>query len=119
MLVYDGTGLVLIWKRLGGGGGGGSSGYFVMSKDTWDGDLYSAAGARGLNPLGAADKLCLTELTMLTSWHGYSTKSNGQLVASMVHAFLCNGGSGCNNLQPATTYYFANAGDPRAGGASF
>ena len=28
-------------------GGGGSSGYFVMSKDTWNGDLYSAAGARG------------------------------------------------------------------------
>jgi hypothetical protein len=34
-----------------------------MSKDTWNGDLYSAAGARGLSPLGAADKLCLTELT--------------------------------------------------------
>ena len=44
-------------------GGGGSSGYFVMSKDTWNGDLYSAAGARRLSPLGAAVKLCLTELT--------------------------------------------------------
>jgi len=50
--------------------GGGSSGYFVMSKDTWNGDLYSAAGARGLSPLGAAGKLCLTELTTLTSWRG-------------------------------------------------
>src|SRR5215472_10164794 len=43
--------------------GGGSSGYFVMSKDTWNGDLYSAASTGGLSPLGAADKLCLTELT--------------------------------------------------------
>ena len=32
-----------------------------MSKDTWNGDLYSAASAS--SPLGAADKLCLTELT--------------------------------------------------------
>src|SRR6202030_3425252 len=38
-------------------GSGGSSGYFVMSKDTWNGDLYSSAGAGGLSPLGAADKL--------------------------------------------------------------
>jgi hypothetical protein len=101
-------------------GGGGSSGYFVMSKDTWNGDLYSSAGAGGLSPLGAADKLRLRELTTLTSWQGYSTaRSNGQLVASKVHAFLCNGGSGCNNLQPETTYYFASAGDTKAGGTSF
>jgi hypothetical protein len=101
-------------------GGGGTSGYFVMSKDTWNGDLYSAAGAGGVSPLGAADKLCLRELTTLTSWQGYLTaKSNGKLVASKVHAFLCNGDNGCNNLQPETTYYFANAGDTRAGGASF
>ena len=49
-------------------GGGGSSGYFVMSKDTWNGDLYIAAGTRGLSPLGAADKLCLTDSR--TSWRG-------------------------------------------------
>jgi hypothetical protein len=97
-------------------GVGGSSGYFVISKDTWNGDLYSAAGG----PLGVADKICLTELTTMTNWQGYSTaKSNGQLVPSKVHAFLCASGSGCNNLQPATTYYFANAGDTRVGGASF
>src|SRR5262245_26722410 len=36
-------------------GGRGSSGYFVMSNDTWNGDLYSAAGTGGLSPLGAAD----------------------------------------------------------------
>jgi len=99
---------------------GGSSGYFVMSKDTWNGDLYIAAGTRGLSPLGAADQICLTELTTLTSWQGYSTaKGNGQLVASKVHAFLCDGGGGCNNLQPESKYYFANAGDSRAGGAFF
>jgi len=91
-----------------------------MSKDTWNGDLYSVAGAGGLSPLNAADKLCLRELTTLTSWQGYSAaKSKGQLVASKVHAFLCNGGSGCNNLRPETTYYFANAGDSTVGGASF
>ena len=33
-------------------GGVGSSGYFVMSKDTWNGDLYSAAGAGGSKPAG-------------------------------------------------------------------
>jgi hypothetical protein len=120
-----GTGLTVrrqtfIAKTPEAAGGGGSSGYFVMSKDTWDGDLYSTAGAGGLSPLGAADKLCLTELKTVTSWRGYSTaNSKGQLVASKVHAFLCNGASGCNNLQPETTYYFANAGDMRVGGASF
>jgi|SRR6516165_8324019 hypothetical protein len=108
----------LIAKTAEAGGGGESSGYFVMSKYTWNGDLYDAAGGRGLSPLGAADRLCLTELTTNTSWQGYSTaKNSGQLVASKVHAFLCNG-NGCNNLRPVTTYYFANAGDASAGGAS-
>ena len=102
------------------GGGSGNSGYFVMSKHTWNGDLYEAAGGGGLNPLGAADKLCLTELKTDTGWQGYSiVNSNGQLVAPKVHAFLCNGAHGCNNLQPATTYFFASVGDVSAGGASF
>src|SRR5206468_213933 len=45
--------------------------------------------------------------------------SNGQLVSSHVHAFLCTGSS-CRNLQPSTTYYFANAGagSGAKGGAS-
>jgi hypothetical protein len=112
-------GQILVVKMAEVGGNGGGGGYFVMSKQTWDGDLFDAAGGGGLSPLAAADKLCLTELTTNTSWHGYSiANSNGQLVAPKVHAFLCSGGHGCNNLQPSTMYYFANAGDASAGGAS-
>ena len=40
-------GQTFITKTPEAAGGGGGSGYFVMSKDTWNGDLYSAAGARG------------------------------------------------------------------------
>lgn len=87
------------------------SGYFVMSGTTWDSNLGTLAGA---------DSKCLTELSVTyTSWAGYSTaNSNGQLVSSKVHAFLCNSAS-CNNLMPLTTYYFANASSSGAGGASF
>jgi hypothetical protein len=35
-----------------------------------------------------------------------------------VKAFLCQNGS-CNNLTASTTYYFANAGNAAADGASF
>jgi len=90
------------------------SGYFVLSGSTYNGNLSGLIGA---------DAVCLSDLTTNTGWAGYSTaNSNGQLVASKVHAFLClSGGTGtvCNNLMPLTTYYFANAGNSSAGGASF
>ncbi len=86
------------------------SGYFVMSGTTYNGNLGGLAGA---------DALCLTELTTNTGWMGYSTaNANGQLVVSKVHAFpVCLGS--CSSLMPLTTYYFANAGNGAAGGASF
>jgi hypothetical protein len=87
------------------------SGYFVMSGTTWNG----APGSRA-----AADALCLTELTSTyTGWQGYSTaNSRGQLIASKVHAFICDVGA-CNSLVPLTTYYFASAANSSAGGAWF
>lgn len=87
------------------------SGYFVLTGTTYTGNFGGLSGA---------DASCLTELkTTHTSWMGYSTaNSNGQLVASKVHAFLCDN-STCNNLMPLTSYYFANAGNAAAGGAFF
>ena len=86
------------------------SGYFVLSHGTYSGNLGGLSGA---------DSTCLTDLTTNTGWQGYSTAhSNGQLVASKVHAFLCDA-STCNNLMPLTNYYFANAGNSSAGGAYF
>ncbi len=86
------------------------SGYFVMSYGTWTGNLGGLAGA---------DANCLTDLTTHTGWMGYATaNANGQLVSSKVHAFLCTGGS-CNNPVPLTRYYFADANNAGAGGASF
>jgi hypothetical protein len=90
------------------------SGYFVMSKTTWNGNLGGLAGA---------DAKCLTDLTTNTGWQGYSTaNSNGQLVAAKVHAFLCIGTTSpftCNNTMPLTSYYFADANNSGAGGAFF
>jgi hypothetical protein len=110
------------WMAFGGGnscsGGSGysptapsNSGYFVMSGTQWNGNLGDVTGA---------DALCYTELTSTnTSWKGYSTaNSNGQLVASKIHAFICDTTT-CNNLMPLTTYYFAVANSSSAGGASF
>jgi hypothetical protein len=87
------------------------SGYFVLTSTTWNGVLGDLAGA---------DAKCLTEIgTTYTGWMGYSAaNSNGQLISSKVHAFLCDA-SACNTLMPVTTYYFANAGNSSAGGASF
>ena len=91
------------------------SGYFVLTSTTWNGNLGGLSGA---------DAKCLTELTANTAWMGYATaNSNGQLVATKVHAFLCAGSNYspgmCNNPMPLTTYYFSNAGNGAAGGASF
>jgi hypothetical protein len=82
----------------------------VLSSGTYNGNLGGPTGA---------DATCLTELTTNTGWKGYSTaNTNGQLVASKVHAFLC-ANPPCTNLMPLTTYTFANAGSGAAGGASF
>lgn len=87
------------------------SGYFVLTKTTWDGNLGGKVGA---------DAKCLTELSSTnTTWAGYSTaNSNGQLISAKVHAFFCTGNN-CTNLMPLTTYYFAYAGNSSVGGASF
>jgi hypothetical protein len=72
------------------------SGYFVLSHDTYDGNLGGLSGA---------DAKCLTDLTTHTGWMGYATaNSNGQLVASKVHAFLCYNDNPwtCNNTMPLT-----------------
>ena len=87
------------------------SGYFVLSHDTWTGNLGGLAGA---------DAKCLSDLTTYTGWMGYATaNSNGQLVAAKVHAFLCSRNTVCDGLMPLTTYYFANAGNASAGGGYF
>lgn len=87
------------------------SGYFVMSKGTYTGALGGPTGA---------DATCLSDLTTNTGWMGYATaNSNGQLVASKVHAFLCPNSSTCTDPMPLTTYYFADANNAAAGGASF
>ncbi len=85
------------------------SGYFVMSYGTWTGNLGGFAGA---------DANCLTDLTTHTGWMGYATaNANGQLVSTKVHAFLCVATT-CNNLMPLTSYYFGDANNAGAGGAS-
>jgi hypothetical protein len=89
-------------------------GYFVLTRTAHDGNLGSIG-----NNLNAPDAKCLADLTSNTSWKGHPTaKKNGRLIAAKMHAFLCTEGI-CNNLIPLTTYYFANAGDSAAGGASF
>jgi len=90
------------------------SGYFVMTKTAHNGNFNSTG-----DNLNAPDARCLTELTTDPSWKGYSVaKANGQVIAAKVHAFLCTERI-CNKLIPLTTYYFANAADITAGGASF
>ena len=86
------------------------SGFFVLSHGTYNGNLGGRTGA---------NSTCLTDLTTNTGWKGYSTaNSNGQLISSKVFAFVCDETT-CNNLNASTTYYFANAGNASAGGASF
>ena len=94
-----------------------SPAYFVLTDSTWTGDLGGINGANAK---------CLTELTTNTNWKGYTTaNANGQLIASKVKAFVCNGSSNeagngsCNDLMSNQTYSFAKVGDVNAGGASF
>ncbi|MGP0001309.1 MAG: hypothetical protein ACLPKW_26700 [Acetobacteraceae bacterium] len=91
------------------------SGYFVMSKSTWTGNLGGLSGANAL---------CLTELTTNTGWAGYATaNANGYLTSSNVFAFLCfdltSYQSCVENLMPLATYYYADANNSSNGGGSF
>jgi hypothetical protein len=108
------------WVKYGGGmwqgkSAGAGNGYFVMSKNQWNGNLGGAAGA---------DAKCLTELTTY-NWKGYAeANARGILTSGKVHAWICDGegiggGTGCNNLNANTTYYFANANDSTKGGNRF
>jgi hypothetical protein len=95
------------------------NGYFVLSKGTYNGAFQNYSASGGVGDLAGADAICLSEVTTNTGWKGYSTaNTSGQLIASKVHAFLCDEHT-CTNLMPLTTYYFANAGNSSAGGASF
>jgi hypothetical protein len=89
-----------------------STGYFVMSKTQWNGNLGGLSGA---------DSLCLTELTTNTGWKGYGEAlADGKLVSGNVHAFgVCTSTSGANTLNANATYYFANANNGTLGGNSF
>jgi len=86
------------------------SGFFVLTKGTYNGNLGGRSGANAT---------CLTDLTTNTGWFGYSTaNSRGELISAKVFAFLCDN-TACTNLNASTTYFFANAGNSSAGGASF
>jgi hypothetical protein len=109
----DGTQWYSMGKPIPGRGRAGS-GYFVLTKTVYNGNLGSTR-----DDLNGPDAKCLTELTANTGWKGYTTaKGNGQLIAGKVHAFLCTE-TVCNTLTPRTTYNFASAADVAAGGASF
>ena len=94
-----------------------SSGYFVVSKTTWNGNLGGS--------IAAADAVCLSELTANTGWKGYAqANANGQLTSGKVHAWLCAEGgdpnaTNCNNLSGGTNYYFADASNSSHGGNRF
>ncbi len=88
----------------------GGSGFFVLSHNSYNGNLGGRSGA---------DADCLSDITTNTGWKGYSTANgNGQLIGAKVHAFLCDNAT-CNSPSASTTYFFANAGNSAAGGASF
>jgi hypothetical protein len=86
------------------------NGYVVLSAGVYDGNRGGLTGA---------NSTCLTDLTTNTNWNGYSTAmSYGQLIPTKVRALMCST-TECNVLVPSTTYYYGNAADPTAGGASF
>lgn len=107
----EGDGIIMTasgWD-CGSSGGGGGPGYFVLTQSTWTGNLGGMSGA---------DSKCLDEL-QTQNWRGKTdAQSRDLLVASKVKAFIC-GKATCNNLQPATPYFFARAGSTTAGGMGF
>jgi len=85
------------------------SGFFVLSATPRNGNLGGLAGA---------NSTCLSDLTSY-DWAGKADAvSRGQLVAGKVRAWLTTSGTN-NNVNASTTYYFARAGRPDVGGATF
>jgi hypothetical protein len=80
-------------------------GYFVLTATAWNGNLGDLAGA---------DAKCLAEL-LAQDWMG---KADATKSAQTVKAFLCSG-SACNTPMDSARYFFAKAGAPAVGGASF
>lgn len=93
-------------KGVTAGATAGTDGAFVLSNSTYVGG--------SLGGLAGANSACLNDLTN-NNWLG---KDNYTLNSSTVKAFLCDS-SGCKNLLPNQTYYFARAGTPDQGGATF
>jgi photosystem II stability/assembly factor-like uncharacterized protein len=109
--IADGVNILGVTGTLTGGGSApsASDGYFVMTANGHDGNFGGLSGA---------DAFCLSELTA-GDWKNKATaQANGQLIAAKVRAFLCDGTT-CQNGQPNTKYYFANAMDDTAGGNFF
>ena len=84
--------------------GMGGVGYFVLTAGSYNGNLGGLAGANAI---------CRTELVN-NAWMG----KPGTIDTSKVFAFLCDSVS-CNAPIASTTYTYATAGDPTAGGAYF
>lgn len=84
-------------------------GYFVMTSETYTGDLGTEASNRSLTGTGtdAADALCLKDLTD-NDWYG---RTGSTLNSTTVRAFIC-GDSTCNTMLPLQRYYFAKSGSP-------
>lgn len=95
------------------------NGYFVITSETYTGDLEQEAIDDGLSPadgMDGADKLCLDNLTN-NDWMGKTdAQARGILDAAHVQAFLC---PSCRMPLPDTEYFFAVSGDATKGGASF
>lgn len=86
-----------------------SAGYFVLTNDTWNGNLGGLVGANAK---------CLADLTTY-DWMGKTdATTRGIVTASKVRAWLCQYTT-CNNAIFGTEYFFAVAGDNTKGGASF
>lgn len=83
-----------------------TSGYFVITNDTFDGNLGGIEGAN--------DK-CLTDLQTY-DWQG---KTGMTLDDEHVFAFNCYGSYTCTILSDSDTYTFAVSGDNSLGGDSF
>jgi len=80
--------------------------YFLLSKDTYTGNLGGISGA---------DLKCLTEVNN----YDFKGKPSGvTFTQDQVFAFLCDSSS-CFNLKPNEVYTFARLGNTAYGGATF
>lgn len=105
--------------------GGHGTGYFVITSETYTGDLEQEATDKALGPADgrdASNKLCLDNLTN-NDWMGKAdAQARGLLNAGHVKAWLCTNApaGGCvSDALPNTEYFFAVSGDATKGGASF